>query len=313
MRARQDGRYAKMMHRIGQLLRTKRHWQRLLLAGVLVCLLPVMGCSDSGDAGDGELKVKPPKVGDMWQDPVTGIEFVWIPKGCFKMGWVSGKIGHRRQKPVHKVCFEEGFWMGRYEVTQEQWQHVMGENPSHFNEERLGKDTRNHPVEMVSWDDIQLFLKKLNGEDGTGLYRLPSEAQWEYAARAGSETLYFFGDDADQLHEYAWYDADWETGSTHPVGQLKPNPWGLYDIYGNVDEWCADPYHKNYIGAPADGSVWETDGHHSFRIARGGKWSSSAYLTYSAVRTKGDSDDRSEAGGFRIVIPSWKTVVSSHK
>ena len=313
MRARQDGRYATMMHRVGRLLRTQRHWQSLLLAGVLVCLLPVMGCSDSGDAGDGELKVKPPKVGDMWQDPVTGIEFVWVPKGCFKMGWVAGKIGEQREKPAHKVCFDEGFWMGRYEVTQEQWQRVMGSNPSYFNEERLGRDTRNHPVENVSWYDVQEFLRKLNGEDGIDVYRLPSEAQWEYAARAGSKTLYFFGDDANQLDEYAWYDEDIKTGSTHPVGQLKPNPWGLYDMYGNVSEWCADPKHDDYIGAPTDGSVWEADGDKSARIQRGGSWNYPAYLSYSAVRDIIGSHYRYESSGFRVVIPSWRTVVSSRQ
>ena len=308
MRARQDGRYAKMMHRIGQLLRTKRHWQRLLLAGVLVCVLPVMGCSDSESVGDAGQKA-----GDILQDQISGMEFVWIPKGCFKMGWVAGEIGHVDQKPVHKVCFDEGFWMGRYEVTQEQWQRVMGSNPSYFNEERLGRDTRNHPVENISWYDVQEFLRKLNGEDGIDVYRLPSEAQWEYAARAGSKTLYFFGDDFKQLHEYDWYDDNIKTDSTYPVGQLKPNPWGLYDVYGNVMERCADPYHKNYIGAPADGSVWETGGDLSFRVSRGGAWTASAYLAYSAVRSKGNPHNRWRSVGFRIMIPSSNIIVSPHQ
>ena len=358
MRARQDGTYCGMMCRAGRLLRTKRHWQSLLLAGVLVCLLLMTGCSDLGKTENRELQAKPPKIGDVLHDPLSGMEFVWIPKGCFKMGWVAGKIGHWNQEPAHKVCFDEGFWMGRYEVTQEQWQRVMGENPSYFNEERIvryteeelekretnrgaaefiqelneitgaqdhvpvenppyfneerrDRDTRKHPVENVSWYDVQEFLQKLNEQVGTDdRYQLPSEAQWEYAARAGTKTLYFFGDHSKQLQEYAWYRNLFGIDGTRPVGLLKPNPWGLYDIYGNVKEWCADPWHKDYIGAPTDGSVWEEGGDPSLRIQRGGTWNDIAYLAYSAVRDSIEAKDRYRSYGFRIMIPSSKIVVS---
>ena len=298
MRARQDGTYCGMMHRVGRLLRTQRHWQSLLLAGVLVCLLPVMGCSDSGDAGEAGQKA-----GEVLHDPLSGMEFVWIPKGCFTMGWISGRIGAEFERPAHNVCFDEGFWMGRYEVTQEQWQRVMGDNPSCFNEERIGPKARYHPVEMVSWYDVQQFLQTLNEWAGIDKYHLPSEAQWEYAARAGTETLYFFGDDLELLHEYAWYGEYSKHDGTHHIGQLKPNDWGLYDMYGNVAEWCADLWHENYVGAPSDGSVWESDAESSDRVQRGGSWNEFSFLCESTVRYFGIADDRDNISGFRVVIP----------
>ena len=139
----------------------------------------------------------------------------------------------------------------------------MGNNPSNFK----GED---RPVESVSWKDVQEFVKKLNEKEGTDKYRLPSEAEWEYACRAGTQTRYSFGDDESKLNEYAWYDKN--SGSeTHPVGQKKPNPWGLYDMHGNVWEWVQDRWHGDYNGAPSDGSAWE-DGSGSDRVDRGGSW-----------------------------------------
>ncbi len=116
--------------------------------------------------------------------------------------------------------------MGKYEVTQKQWHEVMGTNPSTFKGDDL-------PVESVSWNDVQKFIKKLNKKENTNKYRLPSEAEWEYAARAGTTTRYSFGDDARKLRNYAWYYAN-SNFETHPVGEKKPNTWGLYDMHGNV-------------------------------------------------------------------------------
>ena len=308
MRARQDGRYATMMHRIGRLIRTKRHWQRLLLAGVLVCSIARWGDAQTNGSENTKSQEPTPKVGDVLHDPLSGMMFVWIPKGCFTMGWISGKTLAIREKPAHTVCFEEGFWMGKFEVTYEQWQRVMGKDRSSFDEERFGPEFKQHPVEQISWEDALEFLRRLNEQAGTDKYRLPSEAQWEYAARAGTTTLYFFGDEPENLHEYAWYGEDPKQGNTHPVGQLKPNPWGLYDIYGNVDECCADLWHKNYTGAPADGGVWEENSSGSWRILRGGAWFSTNILCSSVIRQRTIPNFRSRGIGLRVMIPSNKVL-----
>ena len=168
--------------------------------------------------------------------PVTGMAFVEIPAGKFMMGSPEG-VGYSDEHPQHEVVIPKPFFMGICQVTQGEWQKVMGSNPSHFTgDPRL-------PVESVSWNDCQKFIEKLNALNPEYEYSLPSEEQWEYACRAGSTTKYFFGDEPDMLGEYAWF---WEnSGSkTHPVGQKKPNPWGLFDILGNVWEWCKDQYKR---------------------------------------------------------------------
>ncbi|NQT39791.1 MAG: formylglycine-generating enzyme family protein, partial [Planctomycetes bacterium] len=157
------------------------------------------------------------------------LDLVLIPAGSFLMG-------DDRAKPVHKVRITKPFYLGKYEVTQEQWEAVMGSNPSNF------KGAKN-PVEQVSWDNCQQFLVKLNAKSGGqgGKFVLPTEAQWEYACRAGSTGKFCFGDDEKQLGEYAWYGEN--SGSkTHPVGEKKPNTFGLHDMHGNVWEWCHDWY-----------------------------------------------------------------------
>ena len=157
------------------------------------------------------------------------------------------------------------FYLGKYLVTQEQWEAVMGNNPSHF------KGPKN-PVEQVSWDDCQQFLEQAQreGRPRGGKFQLPTEAQWEYACRAGSTTRYCFGDDESELGEYAWYDAN--SGSkTHPVGEKKPNAWGLYDMHGNVWEWCQDWYDGGYYAnSPTDDPTGPATG--SDRVFRGGGW-----------------------------------------
>ena len=156
------------------------------------------------------------------------LDLVLIPAGSFTMG--------DDNETAHKVRITKPFYLGKYEVTQEQWKAVMGSNPSHFNGPK-------NPVEQVSWDDCQQFLVKLNTKSsGPGSkFVLPTEAQWEYACGAGSTSKFCFGDDEKQLGEYAWYDAN-SGDKTHPVGEKKPNAFGLHDMHGNVGEWCQDWY-----------------------------------------------------------------------
>ena len=222
-----------------------------------------------------------------------GMEFVLIPAGEFDMGSPSDESGRSNNEgPVHTVTIEKAYYLGKYEVTQKQWVEVMGDNPSHFK----GDD---QPVEQVSWDDVQEFIRKLNEKEGTNKYRLPSEAEWEYAARAGTTTRYSFGKSESKLGEYAWY-FDNSGSKTHTVGQKKPNPWGLYDMHGNVWEWVQDSWHSDYDGAPSDGSVWES-GVGSSRVDRGGGWIDFAQYCRSAFRINDGPGSRISILGFRLL------------
>jgi len=226
------------------------------------------------------------KTEDLGKD-VT-LEMVYIPKGSFLMG--SPKIEKGRDSdegPQHQVTLEP-FYMGKYPVTQAQYEAVMGNNPSYFN----GK---NRPVEKVSWHDAVEFCKRLSEMTGR-TYRLPSEAQWEYAARAGTTTSFYCGDTiTNKLANYSW-----NRGKTTDVGSFPPNAFGLYDMLGNVWEWCADPWHENYEGAPTDGSVWE--GEDPYRLLRGGSWSDGPHSCRCADRNRSTSDNRNGLIGFRLVV-----------
>lgn len=228
-----------------------------------------------------------------------GMEFVLIPAGEFDMGSPTSEKGSLpEERPVHRVKISKPFYMGKNKVTQKQWSDIMGNNPSFLKGDDL-------PVDQVSWYDIQDFIKQLNEKEGTNKYRLPSEAEWEYSIRAGTNTTYFFGDNISELGDYAWYDG------THPVGQKKPNPWGLYDMHGNGFEWIQDIYHGfyGYNGAPTDGSAWEgvtsEGGVGSKRVLRGSR----GCLLYnnidghcrSASRDSESQGIRNGGIGFRLV------------
>ena len=191
------------------------------------------------------------------------MELILIPPGTFMMGDDASAL--EEEKPAHEVTISKPFYLGKHEVTQEQWQAVMDSNPSHF------KGPKN-PVEKVNWDDCRAFLSKLNEKFGQkGMeFGLPSEAQWEYACRAGSTTRYSFGDDAGGLGNNAWFRGN-SRGATHPVGQKKPNAWGLHDMHGNVWEWCADWYGDYSEQSAASDPTGPSSG--VLRVLRGGSWS----------------------------------------
>ncbi len=224
-----------------------------------------------------------------------GMEFVKIPAGSYMRGCDSNFENCLSDAIPQQRINISSFYLGKYEVTQEQWVAVMGSNPSHFK-------GRANPVEYVSWNDIQEFVRRLNAKEGHNRYRLPTEAEWEYAARAGSTTAYSFGDNADELGTYAWYGEDWGGGSPHPVGQKKTNVWGLYDMYGNVWEWCSDWYNEKYYSwskktddpsGPSSGVI---------RVRRGGSWSNGAEDCRSANRDGNTPDVRNINFGFRLVL-----------
>ena len=264
----------------------------------------------------------------VWSDPATGIPFVWLPGGCFQMGSPPDEpYRDLDESPTHEVCLQ-GFWMGKYEVTQAQWLQVMGRNPAYFVEQAAGQTALILPVEQVSWHDAQEFLQKLNaasrspflkgnahpsplprGETqersplgrGEGwVFRLPSEAEWEYACRAGTSTPYSFGDDPNLLGEYAWH-RDNSDAQTHPVGERAPNAWGLHDMHGNVWEWCADSWHDTYLSAPSDGAARQAASRAERRVLRGGAWNNLPWFLRCADRLWDQADKRNFTRGLRVV------------
>jgi formylglycine-generating enzyme required for sulfatase activity len=222
-------------------------------------------------------------------DPTTGMEFVAVPSGCFQMGDSFGD-GDADEKPVHQVCVSD-FSIGKYEVTQGQWKAVMGSNPSHFS--RCGD---NCPVEKVSWDDAQQFIQRMNSQSGTN-YRLPTEAEWEYACRsAGRLEKYCGGNDVDAV---AWYSSN-SGRKTHPVGQKQPNGLGIYDMSGNVWEWCSDWYGEKYYGSSSkDNPQGASSG--TYRVLRGGSWGDLPVYVRAASRSGDDPGYRNGGSGFRLV------------
>ena len=230
-------------------------------------------------------------------DPITALlnSMVYIPAGSFMMGSTDDEYGWAQYTtPVHQVTLQ-AFGIGAYEVTQAQYEAIMGTNPSHFQ----GTGKENNPVEMVTWYDARAFCTALSAQTGR-TFTLPSEAQWEYACRAGTTTLYSFGDSDALLGNYAWWDGN-ANGRTHPVGKKLPNAWGIYDMLGNVWEWCLDSKHDNYTGAPNDGSAWEPDTG-SDRIFRGGGWFYYNPWYFRSADRNGDYPGYGYSGiGFRVV------------
>ncbi len=231
------------------------------------------------------------------------LEMVSIPGGSVLMGSPESETGidylelrqHRARVP--------GFFLGRYPVTQEQYKVVMGKNPSYFK-------GANRPVEQVTWNDATEFCWRLSQKTGRQ-YRLPSEVEWEYACRAGTTGPFYFGESITT--DLANYNGNYAYGlgrkglyrrETTEVGSFPPNAFGLYDMHGNIWEWCQDVWHRNYNGAPTDGSAWESGGRSSIRVLRGGSWDSNPINCGSAYRSKSDFGLKTDYGGFRVVMES---------
>lgn len=225
------------------------------------------------------------------------MEFVTIKPGSFDMGskhdppWSQAS-----EMPLHHVQFSSSFNIGKYEVTQAQWHAVMHEFPG-----GQPKSDPGLPVVFVSWEDCQRFLSALNALN-CGEYRLPSEAEWEYACRGGSYSRWSFGDDQKQLRDYAWFIGNNPppTG-TKVVGKKLPNGFGLFDMEGNVWEWVQDPWHENYDGAPTDGSTWQDQADGVKRVLRGGAYHSAAVVCRPAARNNDNPESRDASHGLRVV------------
>jgi formylglycine-generating enzyme required for sulfatase activity len=232
------------------------------------------------------------------------VQLVAVPSGDFLMGSENHLFS---EAPVHPVGVRS-FLLGKYPVTQEQWQAVMGVNPSAF------RDSLDRPVDSVSWDQAAEFCRRLSAQSGHPV-RLPSEAEWECACRAGTAGEFFFGpwgpfwDDSQvprvvrqALLDYAWFDLN-SGDQTHPVGLKRPNPWGLHDMIGNVWEWCADVWHGDYAGAPQDGRPWlDDDDRQPRRSLRGGAWDMNAFRCRTSYRSYDHRTLGTNRFGFRVAM-----------
>lgn len=233
------------------------------------------------------------------------LEIVSLPAGEFLMGSPNSDFNdpddfdaQSEEKPQHQVKVNS-FAIGKYPVTRSQYDAVMKPNPVKLREDNCPK-----LVQKVSWNEAQAFCQKLSQLTGKN-YRLPTEAEWEYACRAGTTTDYYFGNDENQLGDYAWYNDDYNPF----VGQKKPNAWGLYDMIGNVWQWCEDTWHNSYNDAPTDGSAWIENGEFNCRVLRGGRsgtWYDDSDCCRSAFRYYCEQNDRGDSlsgsgNGFRVV------------
>jgi formylglycine-generating enzyme required for sulfatase activity len=228
-----------------------------------------------------------------------GMDLMLIPPGEFLMGSPAFEDGRQANETQHKVTLTKPFFMGITEVTQLQFFRVLRKNPSKFK-------AVEHPVEQVTWEDAVEFCARLSdlpAEKRVGrVYRLPTEAEWAYACRAGTKTAYSFGDSKSELGDYAWYDKNSEN-TTHPVGQKKLNPWGLYDMHGNVWEWCQDWY-GDYPGGKLTDPTEPSSG--SYRVCRGGSWRNYSEGCRSALRFRRTPGSWAYFLGFRVLRSSIK-------
>jgi formylglycine-generating enzyme required for sulfatase activity len=235
---------------------------------------------------------KPNSAGDVWTEPVTKMKMVWVPGGCYSMGcgrWTGDCYGD--ESPVHEVCVD-GFWIGMYEVTQEEWRKVMGSNPSKY------KKNDSYPVENISWDDARELIRKLNAESKENYgFRLPTEAEWEYACRSGGKDEKYSG--GSSVDSVAWYSGNSRI-SPHAVGARSPNGLGIYDMSGNVWEWVEDTYGNDTYGEhQRNNPINSSAGAH--RVYRGGSWYFDARYARCSFRYHYPPGSHSVDLGFRLV------------
>lgn len=251
-----------------------------------------------------------PNAGDIIANSI-GMKLIYIPAGDFMMGSPDSESGRDKDELlIPQVTISGGFYMGLYEVTQSQWSSIMGTSVSQqrnkINQSWLLKgEGETNPMYFVSWEEAVTFCEKLSQKEGRS-YTLPTEAQWEYACRAGSRTRYSFGDNDSQLGDYAWYDKN-GNGTTHPVGQKKPNGWGLYDMHGNVWEWCLDWYGESYYSS-SPASDPQGTGSGQCRVLRGGSWNNDSNCR-SADRGFNAPSFAFSHVGFRVVCLDQKTKI----
>ncbi len=233
------------------------------------------------------------RAGTISNGPLSNMRFVYIPAGSFTMGSPNNEEGrYDNEGPQHRVTLD-AFEMMTTEVTQAMWQEVMGSNPSRFT------GNTNHPVEQVSWNDIQEFITRLNQRDPGKGYRLPTEAEWEYACRAGTTTRFYSGNSDSDLSGAGWYSGN-SNSTTHPVGQKSANAWGLYDMHGNVWEWCSEWYGENYYSSsPQSNPQGPSSG--QYRVLRGGSWYGNTRGCRAAARLGNRPFNRNNSNGFRVV------------
>ncbi|MEM9896952.1 MAG: formylglycine-generating enzyme family protein [Bacteroidota bacterium] len=222
---------------------------------------------------------------------LSEIQMVFVKGGQFEMGDQTGELWEAC-RPVHSVTIQD-FYLSKYLVTQELWQAIMGNNPARFKGAK-------RPVEEVSWEDAQQFVKKLNTLSKNS-YRLPNESEWEYAARGGVYSQGYIYSGSDKLSQVGWYDAN-SNDETHEVGQKLANELGLYDMSGNVYEWCEDDWHGDYGGAPDNGSAWIDSPRGANRVVRGGGWIDDAVRCRPASRVRYRPGYRYYDIGFRLAM-----------
>lgn len=304
----------------------------------------VTGCEKDSETGKVSFNAQSEKAGDVVTNTI-GMKLVYIPAGDFMMGsslsasrvalQYGGNAAHfRDEHPEHKVCISEGFYMGVYEVTNSQFRRFVDETNYKTDAEKEGwafawngsewgkvngaswkrpgfSQSENHPVVCVSWNDAQSFCEWL-GQKESITYRLPTEAQREYACRAGSTTVFSFGNNESSLDEYAWYGYEKAGKTAHRVGQKKPNDFGLYDMYGNVWEWCSDFYDRGYYGKSSRTDPENTQSAGLGRVLRGGGWVTNTYDCRSASRGNNNPDVRSYNDGFRVCCSSSPSAVGGY-
>ena len=237
--------------------------------------------------------------GDVFRDCDGCPEMVVIPAGTFQMGCVSGRECQSAEQPVHSVTMSRAYALSRHEVTFDEYDRFAAATGRSRPDDE-GWESGRRPVMRVSWDDAQEYASWLSSETGVR-YRLPSEAEWEYAARAGTATAYSWGNEIGSNRANCdGCGSQWDDEMTAPVGSFVANAWGLHDMHGNVGEWVEDCWHETYVGAPADGSAWTAGGDCGQRVLRGGPWFDGPSYIRAADRFRFNVGDRSGGFGFRV-------------